>query len=148
VKDEALQVKSKKTINLKRIPKHRNVINHFLNIELFHEKDTNQEDCLGWITIMEKAEKDLRTVLKNEMVEIQERKEIAEGIRNGISYLMSIGIKHFDQKLENVLLLDRVPKIIDFGLVREESGISGYREMGYARRGSKFRVASALCKFI
>ena len=129
-----------------QMPKHENVIKNFVNIELFHKKDLKKEDCVGWITIMEKAE-DLRTVLKEEKIGIKERKKIADGILDGFVYLKKIGIDHFDRKLENVLLLDGIPKIIDFGLVVEDSGRSGYREMGYARKGSKFRRYASLCKF-
>jgi serine/threonine protein kinase len=124
------------------------VIKNFVNVELFHKKDKNQEDCLGWITIMEKAGEDLRTILKEEKIGIKERKKIAEGILNGFIYLQKIGIGHFDRKMENILLLNGIPKIIDFGLVFEETGRNGYREMGYTRRGSKFRNQGALCKFI
>jgi serine/threonine protein kinase len=97
---------------------------------------------------MEKAGEDLRKILKEEKIEIDERKKIAEGIGNGFVYLNKIGINHYDRKLENILILDGISKIIDFGLVYEETGRSGYREMGYARRGSKFRNNNALCKFI
>ena len=124
------------------------MIKNFVNVELFHKKDKNQEDCLGWITIMEKAGEDLRTILKEEKIGIDERKKIAEGIANGFVYLVEIGINHYDRKLENILLLNGIPKIIDFGLVYETTGRSGYRKMGYARRGSKYRAYSALCKFI
>ena len=119
-----------------------------MNVELFHKKDKNQEDCLGWITIMEKAEEDLRTILKEEKIGIEERKKIAEGIANGFIYLAKIGIGHFDRKMENILMLNGIPKIIDFGLVYEETGRIGYREMGYTRRGTKFRNQAALCKSI
>jgi tRNA A-37 threonylcarbamoyl transferase component Bud32 len=119
-----------------------------VNVELFHKSDKNQEDCLGWITIMEKAGKDLRTILKEEKIGIEERKKIAEGILNGFRYLMMIGIGHYDRKMENILMLDGIPKIIDFGLIYEETGRTGYRKMGYARRGSKFRNNRALRKFI
>ena len=78
------------------MPRHENVIKNFVNVELFHKKDIKQEDCLGWITIMEKADVDLRTVLKEEKIEIQERKKIAEGIYNGWNYLYDIGIFHYD----------------------------------------------------
>ena len=124
------------------------MIKNFVNVELFHKIDKNQEDCLGWITIMEKAGEDLRSILKKEKIGIGERKKIANGIANGYFYLGKIGIVHYDQKLENVLLMNGIPKIIDFGLVVEASGKSGYREMGYTRRGSKFRDQRALCKFI
>ena len=134
--------------NENQIPKHENVIKNFVNVELFHKKDKNQEDCLGWITIMEKAGEDLRKILKEEKIGIDERKKIAKGIANGFVYLNKIGIVHFDRKMENILMLNGIPKIIDFGLVYESSGRTGYREMGYARRGSKFRDATALCKFI
>ena len=134
--------------NENQIPKHENIIMNFVNVELFHKEDLKKEDCIGWITIMEKAGEDLRTILKEEKIEIEERKKIAEGIWNGYEYLRQIGIWHFDLKLENVLLVDGVPKIIDFGLVDERTGRSGYRKMGYARNGSKFRDPQALCKFI
>ena len=130
------------------MPKHENIIKNFVNIELFHKKDLKKEDCIGWITIMEKADEDLRTVLKEEKIGIEKRKKIAKGILDGFVYLGEIGIYHFDRKLENVLLINGIPKIIDFGLIYEETGRSGYREMGYARKGSKFRNTSALCKFI
>lgn len=97
---------------------------------------------------MEKAEReDLRAILKAEKIDIDERKKIAKGIWDGFNYLRTIGIFHFDRKLENILLLNKVPKIIDFGLVREDTGRIGYREMGYTRRGSRFRHQTALCKF-
>jgi serine/threonine protein kinase len=131
-----------------QIPKHENVIKNFANVELFHKKDENQEDCLGWITIMEKAGEDLRKILKEEKIGIEERKKIAEGILNGFIYLANVGVNHFDRKLENILMLNGIPKIIDFGLVYEETGRKAYREMGYARRGSKFRENTALCKFV
>jgi serine/threonine protein kinase len=137
-----------KSGNSKQIPKHENVIKNFVNVELFHKKDKNQEDCLGWITIMERAGEDLRKILKEEKIGIEERKKTAEGLLNGIVYFAKIGIHHFDLKMENILMVNGIPKIIDFGLVYEKSGRSGYREMGYARRGSKFRVQAALRKFI
>ncbi len=130
------------------MPKHTNVMKHFVNVELFHKEDKNKEDCVGWITIMEKAEReDLRTILKAEKIDIDERKIIAKGILNGFNYLRKIGISHFDKKLENILLLNGIPKIIDFGLVREDTGMIGYREMGYTRKGSRFKHNVALCKF-
>ena len=135
-------------MNNYQIPKHENVIKNFVNVELFHKKDKNQEDCLGWITIMEKAGKDLRTTLKEEKIGIEERKKIAEGILKGFVYLEKIGINHYDLKLENILMMNGIPKIIDFGLVYEETGRKGYREMGYARRGTKFRNNCSLRKFI
>ena len=130
------------------MPKHKNIINNFVNIELFHKQDLKKEDCIGWITIMEKAEEDLRTILKDEKIGIEKRKKIAEGILDGFVNLEKIGINHFDRKLENIVLMDGIPKIIDFGLICETTGRSGYREMGYARKGSKFRTNIALCKFI
>jgi hypothetical protein len=42
------------------------VIKNFVNIELFHKADVMQEDCLGWITSMEMAGTDLRTILKDQ----------------------------------------------------------------------------------
>jgi hypothetical protein len=62
--------------------------------------------------------------------------------------LAKIGIDHYDLKMENILLLNGIPKNIDFVLFYEETGIIGYREMGYTRRGSKFRCNQALCKLL
>ena len=119
-----------------------------MNIELFRKEDSKQEDCVGWITIMEKGEKDLRKILKEDNIEIEERKKIADGIKNGWNYLKKIGIQRCDLKMENILMVGGIPKIIDFGLVYERTGRIGFRAMGYTRRGSKFRNRSALCKFI
>ena len=101
------------------MPKNENIIKNFVNIELFHKKDLKKEDCIGWITIMEKADEDLRTILKEEKTGIEKRKKIADGILDGFVYLQNIGIVHFDQKLENTLLINGIPKIIDFGLIFE-----------------------------
>ena len=38
-----------------RIPKHKNIIKNYVNFELFHKND--KEDCLGWVTVMEKADR-------------------------------------------------------------------------------------------
>jgi hypothetical protein len=69
----------KKLISKKEnlIPKHENVIKNFVNIELFHKEDSKKQDCLGWITIMEKGGEDLRKTLKKEKIGIEERKKIA-----------------------------------------------------------------------
>ena len=122
-------VKKDESEKANQMPKHENVIKNFVNIELFHKKDLKKEDCVGWITIMEKAGEDLRTVLKEEKIGIEERKKTAGGILDGNNYLAKIGILHFDRKLENILLVDGIPKFIDFGLVAEESGRRGYREI-------------------
>ncbi|CBY12806.1 unnamed protein product [Oikopleura dioica] len=143
-KDYEKAVNKEQSEKQNQMPKHKNIIKNFVNIELFHKKDLKQEDCIGWITIMEKADEDLRTVLKDEKIGIEQRKKIAEGILDGIVYLHNIGIVHFDKKMENVLLMNGFPKIIDFGLIREFTGRMGYREMGYARKGSKFRIITAL----
>ena len=130
------------------IPIHENIIKNLVNVELFHEADFKQEDCVGWITIMEKADDDLRTILEGEKIDIEERKEIATGIMNGFTYLAGIGLGHYDFKMENILLVDGIPKITDFGLVYNQHGGRGFREFGYTRKGSKFRNQMALCKFI
>ena len=119
-----------------------------MNIELFHKEDSKNEDCIGWITIMERGGENLRKILKEENIGIEERKKIAEGIWKGFVYLEKIGIGHLDLKMENILMADGIPKLIDFGMVMEETGRSGYPQMGYARKGSKFRYPPALCKFI
>ena len=130
-----------------QIPIHDNVIKNLLNVELFLENDENQEDCVGWITIMEKADdKNLRSLLKDETIDTEQRETIATGILNGYEYLKTVGISHVDLEMENILFLDGTPKIIDFGVVEDRSRRESYREMGFTRRGSKYRSASALCK--
>ena len=129
------------------MPIHENVIRNFTNIEIFDACDGNNEDCIGWITIMELCETTLREKLKNGNLTLDERKKIATGIRAGLNYLEKIGIIHKDRKLENFLLIGDVVKICDFGLVQEDSGRRSYRQLGYTRRGSKYRNKLALCKF-
>ena len=94
------------------MPLHENIIRNYVNVEIFYKNDRKEEDCVGWITIMEKAEEDLRTVLKEERIDIGERKNIAEGIVDGLRYLVKVGIGHADRKLENFLLKNGVPKMI------------------------------------
>ena len=129
------------------VPIHKNVVRNFANFELFGVDDEKEEDCLGWITVMEKCEGDLQKELKNENLNLEERKKIATGIEAGFQYLEQIGIYHLDRKLTNFLLIGNVVKICDFGLVEEKSGRRSYRQLGYARRGSKYRNKAALCKY-
>ena len=96
---------------------------------------------------MEKAGEDLRSVLKQEKIGIDERKKIAIGVRSGFAYLREVGIRHHDLKPENILLKNGIAKIIDFGVICDISGRESYRQMGYTRRGSKFKYFYSLCKF-
>jgi len=128
------------------MPKHKNVIQNVVNIELFYDCDVNQNDCVGWVTIMEKADIDLRTILKKELISLDERKKIAGELIDGFSYLEKIGIEHRDRKLENVLLQNGTAKIIDYGLVLLTAEQKGFYEMGYARYGSKYKSRNALRK--
>ena len=133
------------------VPFHPNVVTNYANIEIFHCNDEKNEDCLGWITIMERCDNDnLHTALKNERLELEDRKTIARGILSAFEYLGSIGITHCDKKPQNFLLITEnnciVPKLCDFGLLMEKSGRKSFREMGYARRGSKYRNKKALRK--
>ena len=130
------------------MPIHENIVQNYANVELFQIDDENEEDCLGWITILEKCDGNVRNRLKNETLDLEERKKIAKGLINGFEYLEKVGIYHCDKKLENFLLLGGVAKICDFGLVFEWTGRESYRQMGYCRRGSKFKDSSALCKFL
>jgi len=130
------------------VPVHENIVQNFANIELFQIDDKDEEDCLGWITILEKCETNVRNELKNENLDLEERKKIAIGLKNGFDYLEKVGITHYDRKLENFLLLGGVVKICDFGLVYEDTGRRSYRQMGYCRRGKKYRNGRALCKFL
>ena len=127
-------------------PIHENIIRNFANIEIFEAGDEEEEDCLGWITIMEKCDGNLREKLKSGDPSLRERKKIASGILAGFEYLEDIGIEHRDRKLANFLLIGDVVKISDFGLVTEQTDRKSYRKLGYARRGSKYKKEAALCK--
>ena len=96
--------------------KHGNVTKNFLNIELFHKNDLEKEDCIGWITIMD---------------------DKSQGIIDGYRYLDMVGIIHMDLKMDNSM-----PNIIDLDLITERTGRKSYREMGFSRRGSKYRKVS------
>jgi serine/threonine protein kinase len=96
---------------------------------------------------MEKCDGDLQNELKKENLNLGERKKIATGIKTGFQYLEKIGIEHRDRKLSNFLLIGDEVKICDFGLVKEYSGRRSYRQLGYTRKGSKYKVEQALCKF-
>jgi serine/threonine protein kinase len=126
------------------IPHHENVIAHFANCEIIQDGEV-----VGWITIMEFCDTDLRNILKNENGRpgFEDRKKIAIGVKKGNDYLIDIGIVHFDMKPENVLIKNGIPKLTDFGLISEKSERESYRLMGYARRGGKFMNWNNLCKF-
>ena len=129
------------------VPIHENIVRNFANFELYIAGDEKEEDCLGWITVMEKCDGDLQTALKNDNLNFDERKKIATGMEAGFEYLEKIGIYHCDRKLSNFLLIGDHVKICDFGIVAEISGRRSYRQLGYTRRGSKYRNQFALCKF-
>ena len=129
------------------MPIHENVVRHYANVEIFNSGDENEEDCLGWISIMEKCDGSLREELERDNFDLKERKKIAKGLKSGFEYLKKIGIFHKDRKLENLLMIGEVAKICDFGVVSEYSGRKSYRQLGYSKRGSKYRNAGALCKF-
>ena len=126
------------------IPHYENVIAHFANCEIIQDGEV-----VGWITVMELCETDLRKLLKNDngSSTFEERKKIAIGVRKGEEYLCYIGIYHKDMKPENVLIKNGIPKLTDFGLIGEKIGRKSCRQMGYARHGSKYRHSHLLCKF-
>jgi len=130
------------------MPFHANIVRNFGNIEIYHKEDVEHKDCIGWITLMEKCNGYLRKKLRAETLSLQERKEIALGIQKGTKYLLQIGIEHNDLKPDNILLLDGVPKIIDFGLVECGSKKKSYRQAGYVRSGSKYSDFYNLCKLL
>ena len=95
---------------------------------------------------MEKCDRDLRTRLRKNNLELEERKEIAIGVMEGLKYLQDVGIYHLDAKPENVLLKKEdsgiVPVWTDFGIIETTSKSERFRQMGYRRRGTKFNFAS------
>ena len=134
----------------KVIPVHDNVIKNYANVELYFTID--DKDCIGWVTIMELCDSNLRDELKKtkegEELTLEARKTIALGVKEGEEYLGNIGIFHYDHKPENILLKDGKPKWIDFGIVEESTKRESYRQMGYVRRGSKFTNWRYLCKIL
>ena len=130
------------------IPRHKNVIQHFCNVEIYAPDDAERSDCLGWITLMPKADTDLRQSLKEEKLTLDERKEIAKDLMRANEYLNDIGITHCDLKPKNVLLKNGVPLITDFGLVMETSYRISYRQMGYSIKGSKYKDSKYLRKLL
>ena len=130
------------------VPIHENIVRNFANVEIFDDGDEYEEDCLGWITIMEKCKGNLHKALRSGTPTLEERKNIAKGIRAGLKYLEKVGIEHNDKKLANFLLIGDVAKICDFGIIHENSGRKSYRQLGYARRGSKYQESQALCMFL
>jgi serine/threonine protein kinase len=128
------------------IPHHENVIAHHANCEIVEEGE-----IVGWITVMEFADTDLRKLLTNKDVKPtwEKRKMIAKGVKSGQNYFTGVGITHFDMKPENVLMINGIPKLTDFGLVvaRKSKGRESFRRMGYARRGSKYEHALCLGKY-
>jgi len=83
------------------VPIHENIVKNYANVELFQIDDKDEKDCLGWITILEKCDENVRNELKNENLDLEERKKIAKGLENGFDYLEKVGIWHHDKKLEN-----------------------------------------------
>ena len=100
---------------------------------------------------MEFCEFSLRQKLKEGNLNLEERKAIAIGVKNGEEYLSRIGISHYDPKPDNILLKKEAnqeqAKWIDFGITYQRTERKSFREMGYARRGSKFRSPTSLCIF-
>ena len=95
---------------------------------------------------MEKCDSCLRRRLRAEDLNLEERKKIAIGVKEGEKYLKIIGILHYDQKPDNILLKNGVPKWCDFGIVWDSTGKKSYREMGYVRKGTKYRSYEYFCK--
>ncbi|CBY13560.1 unnamed protein product [Oikopleura dioica] len=126
------------------VPVHENVVRNYANIELFHKEDLNEEDCLGWMTVVEKCESHLQATLKYEDLTLDMRKNLARGLMSGLNYLEHIGILHLDRKLSNFLLIADTIKVCDYGLVQDISGRKSYSQMGYSRKGSKYRYQGAL----
>jgi len=73
------------------IPYSDNIIKHFANVELYNIYDVLQQDCLGYITIMDHCDEQLSTKLRKDL-DLEERKKIAFGVKEGYVYLEKTGI--------------------------------------------------------
>ena len=99
---------------------------------------------------MEYCVSNLRKFLKSEeKITIEERKRMAIEVREAYQHLKTVGIVHYDLKPENVLIAKNgVTRLADFGLCQVDERKESYEKMGYAMRGSKFRISQYLCKIL
>jgi male germ cell-associated kinase len=99
------EVKSLRKINHENIVKLKEVIR--MNNELYF--------------VFEYCEKNLYQVLKesNNNMDLDDIKCTMYQMLQGLAYIHKNGFFHRDMKLENVLMIDNVVKIADFGLARE-----------------------------
>ena len=95
---------------------------------------------------MERGQHNLRSLLKENKLTIEERRKIAIDIEDAMTYLYFNGLHNADMKMENIIFVDGQAKICDFGLVEDHTKRIGNREMGYTRKGSKYQNLCALCK--
>ena len=77
--------------NADEMPLHKNVVFHYANVEFFLARDINQEDCIGWMTLMFNNDQTLRPLLESNELDLEKRKEIARGIMVGLHFLGSKG---------------------------------------------------------
>lgn len=71
---------------------------------------------LGPALLLEFGQETLDDKIKSGTLTFQQTMEIIRQIWNAIAFLHSIGISHNDLKPNNVIFVDGVPKLIDFGL--------------------------------
>ena len=107
------------------IPHHPNLLYNYINVEIFHEEDEKEEDCIGWITVSSRAACDLATALEKNRISIDERKNIIIQLKNVLYYLKSVSLIYFDLKLQNILLIRNKQngnfemRLADFGIMCE-----------------------------
>ena len=63
----------------------------------------DHRDCLGWITVMELADTDLWKTLEQNQISWSDRKILLSQLYDAFKYLESIGIHHYDLKVNERL---------------------------------------------
>jgi serine/threonine protein kinase len=92
---------------------------------------------LGPAVLLELGQETLDDKIKSMSLSLEQTMEIMRQILSAVAFLHSIGISHHDLKPNNIIFVDGVPKLLDFGLSycwetddsfrRHNSGTQGYK---------------------
>lgn len=116
--------------HLSQNPQHQNLIRSF-----------SIEFPLGPAILLELGQETLDDKIKSESLSFQQTIELMRQILSAVAFLHSIGISHHDLKPNNIIFVDGVPKLFDFGLsYRLETGDS-FRSHHGGTNGYKHKTA-------